>query len=264
MNRGLVGAALAACVAWGCGAGSPGSMTGTGGTSGGSGGNGSGTGGSGGAADAGTGGGAGGSGGVTDAGGDRGSGGQSGTDGGADATDAVDTGPAGDPMLLSQTGLYADVAAGTLAPGVYAFQPQYPLWSDSASKRRWVSIPAGMKIDTSDMDFWDYPSGTKFWKEFTRDGADGKPVRVETRLLMKRSPGDWFAMAFKWNAQLTDAVAVPAGVKTPNTQHDIRPRKTAARATRRCGTSRWGSRRCSFLTTWAAASTSTRSRPWAG
>src|SRR5580765_5729716 len=58
------------------------------------------------------------------------------------------------PMLLSQTGLYANTATGELAAGVVAFQPQFALWSDGATKKRWVKLPAGAKIDTTDMDFW--------------------------------------------------------------------------------------------------------------
>lgn len=121
------------------------------------------------------------------------------------------------PMLLSETGLYSNVAAGTLAPGVYEYQPQYALWSDGALKKRFVQLPPGTQIDTSDMNFWDYPIGTKLWKEFVRDD-----VRVETRLLWKLSAGDWYMMAYKWNADLSDAVAVPAGeADAAGTPHDI-------------------------------------------
>ncbi|HXI56895.1 MAG TPA: hypothetical protein VNO55_12600, partial [Polyangia bacterium] len=137
-------------------------------------------------------------------------------------TDASEAGDAADPnkpALLSQTGLYADISKETLAEGVHAFQPQYTLWSDSATKRRWVYLPPGKKIDTSDMEFWQYPKGFKLWKEFTRDN-----VRVETRLLMKMGDGlnDWFMVAFKWRADKSDADAVPKGeMNASGTQHDI-------------------------------------------
>src|SRR5688572_13510665 len=36
------------------------------------------------------------------------------------------------PALLSQTGLYSDIAQKTLAPYVRPFQPQFELWSDGA------------------------------------------------------------------------------------------------------------------------------------
>ena len=39
------------------------------------------------------------------------------------------------------------------------YSPQYPLWSDGATKRRWVLLPPGQTIDASDPDVWDSRSG---------------------------------------------------------------------------------------------------------
>ena len=122
------------------------------------------------------------------------------TDGGANA-DAGD-GSTGDPMLLSQTGLYANIATGALAPGLQAYQPQFALWSDLATKKRWIKLPPGSKIDTSDMNYWSFPNDTKIFKEFTRDG-----VRVETRMIWKHGAGDWFMLI-----DATDVGALPAAM----------------------------------------------------
>jgi hypothetical protein len=127
------------------------------------------------------------------------------------------------PQKLSETGLYQDTATRALAPGVRAYRPQFELWSDGAEKTRWVWLPTGASIDTSDPDFWQFPQGTRFWKQFTRDG-----IRVETRLLQKIGPApeDWVALAYVWNDSLTDAMAMPEG--QPNargTPHDV-PRAT--------------------------------------
>lgn len=123
------------------------------------------------------------------------------------------------PALLSQTGLFSDMATETLGSRVRPFQPKYVLWSDGATKRRWLSLPAGQQIDTSDMDFWQYPAGTTAWKEFTVSGK-----RIETRMLRKTGPAvtDWVMIAYHWKADQSDAVAVPAGVQNADgTQHDI-------------------------------------------
>lgn len=129
-------------------------------------------------------------------------------------------GPFVAPTMLSETGLYSDIAAGTIAPDVIEYAPRWQLWSDRAVKRRWLYLPPGAKIDTSDMDFWSFPPGTKLWKEFTRDG-----VRVETRLLQKIGATDdltdWFMVSFQWNQAQTDAVAVPAGVVDEAGNDDI-------------------------------------------
>jgi hypothetical protein len=102
---------------------------------------------------------------------------------------------------------------------VLPYRPQFELWSDGASKRRWISLPPGTRIDTSDMDSWEFPQGTKLWKGFSRDD-----VRLETRLLQRTSPaqGDWVTMAYLWNDTNTEAIAVPDGVEDARgTSHDV-------------------------------------------
>src|SRR5512143_1473328 len=84
------------------------------------------------------------------------------------------------PAHLSQTGLYTDFRAKTLAPGFIEFVPANVLWSDGAVKHRWYKLPAGATIDSTDMNHWKAPVGTKFSKKVSRDGK-----RVETRLIWR-------------------------------------------------------------------------------
>jgi hypothetical protein len=139
---------------------------------------------------------------------DAGTGGDAAEAGPATDADAAEAGPLY-PALLSETGLYTDIKNGTLGQGVRPYEVRYPLWSDGMQKKRWVYLPPGMKIDTTDQDFWVYPVGTKAWKEFS---ANGK--RVETRMQWKSGPNpeDWVMIAYQWKADGSDAVAVPAGV----------------------------------------------------
>src|SRR5262245_17394980 len=65
------------------------------------------------------------------------------------------------PERLSQTGLYASAATEPIATDVLSFRPQFELWSDGARKRRWIRLPPETRIDTSDMDAWQFPVGTK-------------------------------------------------------------------------------------------------------
>jgi hypothetical protein len=171
-----------------------------------------------------------------------GSGGMAGDAGGASAGTAGTGGTAGGgaggsagsggadnpmPTMLSQTGLYSDITAKTLSPGVYAFEPTYALWSDTAAKKRWVYMPPGGKIQTDannrGMEFWQFPKGFKLWKEFSRDGKV-----IETRILQKLGDGvkDWYMVAFKWNETQSDALALPDGeMNAMGTQHDIPTKK---------------------------------------
>lgn len=120
------------------------------------------------------------------------------------------------PCLLSETGLYA-ADMTTLGDGVRPYTPQFKLWSDTASKRRWIWLPPDEKIDTTDMNFWSFPVGTKLWKEFSRDD-----VRVETRLIEKQKSGSWYTVAYLWREDLMEADAVPDGQENASgTEHDV-------------------------------------------
>ncbi len=151
--------------------------------------------------------------------------------GGAPAESFPDAAPAvpdagGDPETLADTGLYDE--SGELAPGVVEYTVNWQLWADGAEKRRFVRLPEGETIDSADMDFWTLPIGTRIWKEFSQGG-----VRIETRFIWKRGPelADWYAMAFGWNAEGSEAVALPDGERNAlGTMHDI-PR---ANDCRRC------------------------------
>ena len=131
------------------------------------------------------------------------------------------TAPASAPEHLSETGLYVDATSGRLAPGVRAFAPQYPLWSDGATKRRWVLLPEGATIDASDPEAWEFPIGTKFWKEF----SFGR--RVETRYMERVADGSWLYATYLWPADGVEAVRAPAdGVRAFattefGTPHDV-------------------------------------------
>lgn len=112
--------------------------------------------------------------------------------------------------MLSETGLYTDTALRTLAPGVREFEPRFPLWADGAAKRRWVLLPPNSSIDASDADRWDFPPGTRFWKEFT---VAGRPV--ETRLIQRLASGQWRFVTYVWDDAGRDAALAPAsGLKS--------------------------------------------------
>lgn len=103
------------------------------------------------------------------------------------------------PPTLAETGL---------GDGAMAFTPQYALWSDGTTKRRWLSLPPGSAIDASDPDAWDFPPGTKAWKEFSREG------RIETRYIERQADGSWRFAAYAWNAEGTKAELAPEGGKS--------------------------------------------------
>jgi cytochrome c553 len=108
------------------------------------------------------------------------------------------------PPLLSDTGLYAGEGTMQIDPRNRPFSPQYPLWSDGAAKRRWIRLPEGAAIDATDLSRWDFPIGTRFWKEFSFDGR-----KVETRFLWRVNKDQWVFASYTWNEAQTEAALAP-------------------------------------------------------
>lgn len=142
----------------------------------------------------------------------------------------VDAPPDADPLrppTLAGTGLCTNPECTTFAADVFEYEPRFQLWSDTATKRRWIYLPPGAQIDTTDMDYWKFPVGTKLWKEFTRDGT-----RVETRYIVKLMPNDaefgaWHYVTYQWNAAQNDTTLVDVGgvMNANGTDHDIPSRQ---------------------------------------
>jgi hypothetical protein len=98
------------------------------------------------------------------------------------------------PVDLACTGLFAAVDSDKLGDGVQAFTPAYTLWSDNAGKSRWIKLPRGQKIDSSDPSRWRFPVNTQFWKQFDANGA-----RAETRLYQKVREDRWVYTTYVWD-----------------------------------------------------------------
>lgn len=108
------------------------------------------------------------------------------------------------PQRLSETGLYLPGNTLAVDPRNLSYVPQYPLWSDGAEKRRYIRLPEGQAIDASDAERWQFPAGTRFWKEF-RFG--NRPA--ETRYMERQGDGSWTYATYVWNAAGTDAERAP-------------------------------------------------------
>jgi hypothetical protein len=137
------------------------------------------------------------------------------------AGDAADGGcgpeDGGPPDDLGCTGLYSDWTTRTIASDVQYYDPGYRLWSDGAVKRRWIRLPPQTQIDTSDMDAWVFPVGTKIWKEFSLGsqlGTGGQLTGgtvVETRLLWKRDASTWAYAVYRWSDDQSSAHGITTG-----------------------------------------------------
>src|ERR1700748_452948 len=60
------------------------------------------------------------------------------------------------PTDFECAGLFTDVPNRTLFPDARPYTPAKILWSDGASKLRWVRLPAGTTIDSSNQAEWKF------------------------------------------------------------------------------------------------------------
>lgn len=108
------------------------------------------------------------------------------------------------PRKLSETGCFASLAPLTPAPRVAPYQVSSALWSDGATKERYVFVPRGATIGFDIEAPFVFPTDTVLIKNFSIPQLGGSR-RVETRFLVKR-PGNRFSgYSYRWNDEQTEA-----------------------------------------------------------
>lgn len=105
------------------------------------------------------------------------------------------------PSLLSQTGCFEPATPWVPVTGLIAYSVNQPLWSDGASKQRFMALPDGARlaVDTATGDY-DVPVGSVLIKEFSLDGK-----RIETRFIVRADSDQWRVGAYIWHADGMDA-----------------------------------------------------------
>ena len=119
------------------------------------------------------------------------------------------------PTTLSATGLFADLADLSPAPGLLPYKPNLRFWSDFAEKRRWFAIPdATSRMTWSRDGSWTFPSGQVWVKHFDLETERGNPAspkkRLETRVMVKNDDGV-YGVSYRWNEAGTEATLVADG-----------------------------------------------------
>ena len=124
----------------------------------------------------------------------------------------VDSAPNRFPRLLSQTGLFQEVANHKIADGLIPYSINAPFWSDGATKSRFIALPKDGKIEIPDQWAWQFPESTVIVKSFELEMVAGDPASnkwIETRLLVKEQ-GEWVGYSYAWNKEQTEAELVEA------------------------------------------------------
>lgn len=122
------------------------------------------------------------------------------------------------PPLLSQLGVFTNMATLETAPGIIPFTVNSPLWSDRAEKRRWMAVPndgshntPGERIGFNPDDNWTFPPGTVLIKHFELPLNENNPsqnARLETRFMIYKNSGAAYGLTYRWNSSGTDAYLV--------------------------------------------------------
>jgi uncharacterized repeat protein (TIGR03806 family) len=136
------------------------------------------------------------------------------------------------PRKLSETGLFESTKDLKPAPGLIPYTVNAQLWSDGATKERYLALPGNSQIDFDAVIYpygdihpghprgWRFPNGTVAVKTFFLDLDPSAPDkgrrRLETRLLhFETRPGTeeygdgyWRGYTYEWNDEQTDAVLV--------------------------------------------------------
>jgi hypothetical protein len=124
--------------------------------------------------------------------------------------------PAGAPTELRCAGLYSNWNTRTISSDAREFYPGLVLWSDGAVKTRWIKLPSNTTIDTTDMNGWVFPVGTKFFKQFIVNGT-----LIETRMLWKQSTG-WYRTVYRWSDDLSSTTELTTGqLNVNNTGYEV-------------------------------------------
>jgi uncharacterized repeat protein (TIGR03806 family) len=130
------------------------------------------------------------------------------------------------PRKLSETGLFASTRDHQVAPGLIPYSVNSQLWSDHATKERFLALPGNGQIGFDTVTYpqpspgatpgWAFPDGTVLVKTFSMELERGNPAsskRLETRLLhFQQLPGTqeygdqyWRGYTYVWNDEQTDA-----------------------------------------------------------
>ena len=103
-----------------------------------------------------------------------------------------------------------------LEPGenVVPYAVNAPLFSDYATKKRFIYLPEGTAMSFHPKEAFAFPDGAILIKNFmyTDEQVEGDDRIIETRLLLKEN-GEWSALPYIWNNAQTEAFLDVTGAK---------------------------------------------------
>lgn len=125
------------------------------------------------------------------------------------------------PALLSQLGVFTNLATLAATNTLIPYTVNSALWSDRAIKQRWMAIPNDGSYNSpteqivfSPSNSWHFPSGTVLVKHFSlpiNDTNTSLLKRLETRFLVLDNSGGVYGVTYKWREDDSDADLLMTG-----------------------------------------------------
>lgn len=140
------------------------------------------------------------------------------------------------PQWLSETGAFQDLDQLIPSPGIIPYRPHVPFWSDGALKYRWMAIPNDGSHDTPEEQIqlkgdltWNFPVGSVLIKHFeypirTEQGMYNK--RLETRLFVRGTDSNFYALTYHWLPDGSDAQLFLSGKEETLIPDETQPDRT--------------------------------------
>lgn len=123
------------------------------------------------------------------------------------------------PATLSATNVFSNLTTLASNSALIPYTVNSPLWSDAASKSRWISVPndgapygATETIGFAPAGEWTFPGGTLLVKHFELNTDERNPAirkRLETRLLFVNNDSTVFGVTYRWRNDNTNADLLP-------------------------------------------------------
>ncbi|MFY0687745.1 MAG: PQQ-dependent sugar dehydrogenase [Cyclobacteriaceae bacterium] len=112
------------------------------------------------------------------------------------------------PNRLSELGVFENLENLDPVEGIVPYEINSPLWSDGATKRRWISVPEGSSISYVEDDPWKFSSGTVFIKHFDMQVNVDSIKKLETRFFVIDRESKGYGITYRWNESDTEAFLV--------------------------------------------------------
>ncbi|MEM7513340.1 MAG: PA14 domain-containing protein, partial [Bacteroidota bacterium] len=122
-----------------------------------------------------------------------------------------------------ETNAFANLETLIPSAGIIPYTVNSPLWSDGASKKRWIALPNNGKHDSpaekivfDDDQPWQFPEGTVLIKHFELPVDANKPNlsrRLETRFIVIGKNEQHYGLTYRWRTNHKEADLVVDGVE---------------------------------------------------